>query len=62
MTEPKIRIEVRITGEEGGGQRLRIFEAPAGTDVTGVLADVAKVVPPTFETVEWETNYLPADA
>jgi hypothetical protein len=61
MTEQAqpIRIEVRITGEEDGGERVRVFEAPAGIDVAGILANIATVLPPAFETVTWETSYLP---
>lgn len=58
MNPKPIRIEVRITGEEGGGERLRIFEAPAGTDVAGILANVATVLPTGFQTVLWENSYL----
>jgi hypothetical protein len=36
-----------------------VFEAPAGTDVAGILAGIATVLPPEFETVTWETSYLP---
>jgi hypothetical protein len=36
-----------------------VFETPAGTDVAGILAGIATVVPPEFQTVTWETTYLP---
>lgn len=52
-----IRIEVRITGD--GNDRLRVFEAPvSATDVGDLMARLGSALP-EFETVRWETGYLP---
>ena len=57
-TEPEpIQLDVRVRGDDG--MRIRVFEAPPGTPVDGVIDRIAAVLPEPFHTLQPEMTLTP---